>query len=155
MTGLFANQRQINLSSTIQLIEQALRALGHDPAACRLAPRGDDEALWQFAHGSAGTRIQLSKSESASLRISSVVMTLDDQVDRLALYTHLLELNRTLRGLTLALDEDRIELAAERPSRDLDRSEIDDLLTRVSRRADDLDDQLVARFGGHRGRKVP
>ena len=156
MTGLFANQRQINLSSTIQLIEQALRGLGHDPGACRLAPRDDDEALWQFAHGSACTRIQLSKGESSFLRVSSVVMTIDDKVDRLALYTHLLGLNRKLHGLTLAVDDERVELAAERPSRDLDRSEVDDLLTRVSRRADELDDDLVAKFGGIRGaRQTP
>jgi hypothetical protein len=131
MTGLFANQRQINLNSTIQLIEQALRGLGHDPGACRLAPRGDDEALWQFEHGSARTCIQLSKGDASFLRVSSTVMTLDEGVDRLALYGHLLGLNRGLRGLTLAVDEDQVELAAERPSRDLDRSEIDDQIGRA------------------------
>lgn len=154
MTGLFANQRQINLTSTIQLIEQALRGLGHDPDACRLESRDDDEALWQFEHGSARTCIQLSRGESSFLRVASVVMTIDETVDRLALYAHLLGLNRKLHGLAMAVDEDRVELAAERPSRDLDRSEVDDLLTRVSRRADELDDELVAKFGGHRGARA-
>jgi site-specific recombinase len=155
MTELFANQRQINLTSTIQLIEQALRGLGHDPAACRLEALEDEEAAWQFRHGSALTRIQLAKDQGrgqgAFLRVASILLTLDAAVDRLALYTHLLALNRKLHGLTLAVDDDRVELAAERPSRDLDRSEVDDLLTRVSRRADELDDQLIARFGGLRG----
>jgi site-specific recombinase len=153
MTGLFANQREINLTSTVQLIEQALRALGHDPDGCRLEPHGDDDAAWQFRHGSALTRIQLTKghTENPTLRVASIVMTMDAAVDRLALFTHLLALNRQLRGLTLALDGERVELAGERPCRDLDRSEVDDLLTRVSRRADELDDQLVARFGGTRG----
>jgi hypothetical protein len=153
MTGLFANQRQLNLTSTIQLIEQALRGLGHDPDGCRLEPHGDDDAAWQFLHGSALTRIQLTKglSEHAYLRVAAIVMTMNPAVDRLALFGHLLGLNRQLRGLTLALDDQRVELAGERPCRDLDRSEVDDLLTRVSRRADELDDQLVTRFGGHRG----
>ncbi len=155
MTELFANQRHINLTSTIQMIEQALRGLGHDPATCRLEANQDDEATWQFRHGSALTRIELAKDQGhgqgAFLRVASILMTLDAAVDRLSLYTHLLALNRKLHGLTLAVDEERVELAAERPSRDLDRSEIDDLLSRVSRRADELDDELVARFGGRHG----
>ncbi|MEZ4358775.1 MAG: YbjN domain-containing protein [Kofleriaceae bacterium] len=154
MTGLFTNQHQSSLTSTIQLIEQSLRGLGQDPDGCRLEPRGDDEAAWQFRHGSAQTRIQLTRAAgdaTHSLRVAAIVMTLAPEVDRLALYGHLLQQNRQLRGLTLALDEERVELAAERPCRDLDRSEIDDLLLRVSRRADELDDLLVARFGGYRG----
>lgn len=167
MTGLFANQRHLHLTSTIHLIEQALRGLGHDPHGCRLDTDHEEDAAWQFRHGSALTRIELTSglaprarggdglpppgSDDAYLRIASIVMTLDASVDQLALFTHLLRLNRELRGLTLAAQDGRVELAAERPCRDLDRSEIDDLLTRVSRRADELDDQLVARFGGHRG----
>lgn len=165
MTGLFANQRHINLTSTIQLIEQALRGLGHDPSACRLATPSSagaaasdgDEAVWEFRRGSALTRIQLAKGQGrqgAFLRVASIVLTIDGSVDRLALYGHLLTLNRKLQGLTLALDDDQVELAAERPSRDLDRSEVDDLLSRVSQRADELDDELVTRFGGLRGAAV-
>jgi hypothetical protein len=166
MTGLFANQRQLHLTSTIHLIEQALRGLGHDPHGCRLETDGDG-AEWQFRHGSALTRIQLTgeaatgglglgsvvapSGSHAYLRVVSIVMTMDGSVDRLALFARLLGLNRELRGLTLAVEGDRVELAAERPCRDLDRSEVDDLLTRVSRRADELDDLLVAQFGGHRG----
>lgn len=162
MTELFANQRHLQLTSTLRIIEQALRGLGHDPHGCRLDGDGD-EAAWQFRHGSAVTRIeinapsdsgaqgQLETGTGPTLRVASIVMTLDASVDRLALFTHLLELNRGLRGLTLAVLGGRVELAAERPCRDLDRSEVDDLLTRVSRRADELDDALVTRFGGHRG----
>ncbi len=160
MTGLFANQRQLHLTSTVQLIEQALRGLGHDPHGCRLDEgSSDEEAAWQFRHGSALTRIQLASGPPAVpggepcayLRVASIVMTLDDGVDQLALFSHLLAMNRELRGLTLAVHRQRVELAAERPCRDLDRSEVDDLLTRVSRRADELDDLLVSRFGGHLG----
>lgn len=160
MTDLFANQRHLQMTSTLRIIEQALRGLGHDPHGCRLDSDGDD-AAWQFRHGSAVTRIEISAPTAsdamsdaeagATLRVASIVMTLDDSVDRLALFTHLLALNRGLRGLTLAVQDGRVELAAERPCRDLDRSEVDDLLTRVSRRSDELDDALVTRFGGHRG----
>jgi hypothetical protein len=54
-------------------------------------------------------------------------------------------------GNAFAVDRDRVLLVAERSTLDLDRSEILDLIKRVTVTADDHDDQLVAQFGGTLG----
>src|SRR5439155_16271972 len=91
------------------------------------------------------------RPEFTHLRVSSIVMTLDAKVDRAALFAYLLELNLALCGNAFALDGDRVVLVAERSTLDLDRSEIVDVIQRVTSNADHHDDPLVARFGGKLG----
>ena len=150
--ALFANQRETNLASTIKLIEEVLGELGHPPSPAD----GDGEPAavraWRVQRGSAVATVALvPRPEFTHLRISSVVMTLDAKVDRLALFAHLLELNASLCGNAFALAGDRVLLVAERSTLDLDRSELLDLVRRVTKNADDHDDVLVARFGGKLG----
>jgi 5,10-methylenetetrahydrofolate reductase len=78
-------------------------------------------------------------------------MTLDSKVDRAALFAHLLELNVALCGNAFALDGDQVVLVAERSSLDLDRSELVDIIRRVTTNADHHDDLLVSKFGGTLG----
>jgi len=151
--ALFANQRETNLASTVALVEEVLASLGHDPAASRVA---DTTALheWHIAKGSANARVVLvSRTEFTHLRVSAIVMTLDDKVDRAALYAHLLEQNAGLCGAAFATEGDRVLVVTERSTLDLDRSEISDLIVRVTTYADDHDDVLVARFGGTMGER--
>ena len=151
MTSLFANQRETNLASTVALVEQALRTLGHAPAASRAADPSAAHA-WRIVTGSATTRVTvIQRSAFPHLRVSAVVMTLDDRVDRAALFAHLLELNATLCGAAFATDGDQVLLVSERSTLDLDHSEVLDVLERVARYADEHDDVLVARFGGRIG----
>jgi hypothetical protein len=147
--ALFANQREANLQSTIALIEEVLVELGHPPA--RVTVDGTLHA-WRVAHGSASVVVSLvERPQFTHLRISAVVMTLDNQVARAELFAHLLTLNASLCGNAFALEGDRVLLLAERSTLDLDRSEILDLVRRVTRNADDHDDALVAKFGGSLG----
>lgn len=149
--GLFANQREINLASTVALVEEALVELGHPPATVRTK---DGSALhaWQIPKGSSLTRVTLiHRSEFPHLRVCSIVLTLDPHVDRGALFAHLLELNASLCGAAFATDGDQVILLAERSTLDLDRSEVLDLIRRVTTYADEHDDVLVARFGGRIG----
>lgn len=149
---LFANQRETNLASTIKLIEEALVELGHGKEQVHEA--GDPAPLhaWRVRQGSATATVALvPRPEFTHLRISAAVMTLDARVDRPALFAHLLELNRGLCGNAFALDGDRVLIVAERSTLDLDRSEILDLIRRVTTNADHHDDALVARFGGRLG----
>ncbi len=147
--ALFANQRETNLASTLALVEQVLGELGQ--AGHRIADPGALHA-WEIRKGSAITRVQLlSRPEFTHIRVTAVVMTLDGKVDRAAMFAHLLELNAELCGGAFALDGDRILLVNERSTLDLDKSEILDLIDRVTAYADDYDDQLVARFGGTLG----
>lgn len=145
--ALFANQRETNLQSTIALIDEVLGELGHDPAASRV-----DDENWRIKRGSAVTRASLvSRTEFTHLRVASVVMTLDDKVDRAALFAHLLDLNATLCGAAFAVQGDHVLLVSERSTLDLDRSEVRELMRRVTTYADEHDDVLVARFGGRMG----
>lgn len=149
--ALFANQRETNLTSTLALIEDVLRELGHDPAATRNEVPGALHA-WRIVKGSAVTQVTLvSRTEFTHLRVCAVVMTIDGKVDRPALHAHLLELNATLCGAAFATGGDRVLLLSERSTLDLDGSEVRELIKRVTTNADDHDDVLVARFGGTRG----
>ena len=147
--ALFANQRETNLASTIVLVEEVLGELGHDGAASRDATAPN---AWQVRTGSALTRIALvDRTEFTHLRVSSIVMTVDGKVDRPALHAHLLELNAGLCGAAFATEGNYVLLLAERSTLDLDRSEVRELIKRVTTYADDHDDALVAKFGGTMG----
>ncbi|MBA3393493.1 MAG: YbjN domain-containing protein [Deltaproteobacteria bacterium] len=148
---LFANQRESNLASTVSLVEAALSELGHPAPSSRVK---DNHALhaWTIPKGSAMTRVTLiHRSEFTHLRVCATVMTADSAVDRAALHTHLLELNASLCGAAFATDGDQVLLVGERSTLDLDRSEVLDLINRVTTYADDHDDLLVQRFGGKLG----
>lgn len=150
-SGLFANQRETNLASTISLVEAVLEELGHPAANSRIK---DAAALhaWQIPKGSALTRVMLlNRAEFTHLRVCAVVMTCDARVDRPALHAHLLELNASLSGAAFATSGDQVLLLSERSTLDLDKSEVADVIRRVSTVADDHDDVLVARFGGTLG----
>jgi hypothetical protein len=150
-SGLFANQRETNLTSTVALVEAALAELGHSAPASRTK---DAMALhaWQIPKGSSLTKVTLiHRTEFTHLRVCATVMTIDRAVDRAALFSHLLELNTSLCGVAFAASGDQVLLVAERSTLDLDRSEVLDLFQRVTTYADEHDDVLVARFGGRRG----
>ena len=148
---LFANQRETNLASTIALVEEVLREQGHDPGASRASVEGAPHA-WQVRTGSAVTRVTVFPTpDFMHLRVRSVVMTIDATVDRAALFQHLLERNCELWGAAFALERDRVVLGSERSTLDIDRSEVADMIRRVTTYADDHDDALVARFGGRLG----
>ncbi|MDQ3364067.1 MAG: YbjN domain-containing protein [Myxococcota bacterium] len=150
-SALFANHRESNLASTISLVEAALAELGQPSPGSRTK---DATALhaWKIPQGSAITRVLLlHRSEFTHLRVCATVMTVDDRVDRPALHAHLLELNASLCGAAFAVDGDRVLLVGERSTLDLDRSEVLELIRRVTTYADDHDDVLVARFGGALG----
>jgi hypothetical protein len=148
---LFANQRETNLASTIALVEEVLREQGHDPGATRTKVHGAPHA-WEIRTGSAVTRVTIFPTpDFTHLRVRSVVMTLDAAIDRAALFQHLLERNADLWGAAFALEHDKVVLVSERSTLDLDRSEVADMIRRVTTYADDHDDALVARFGGRLG----
>lgn len=147
-SGLFANQRETNLTSTIALVERVLEDMGHPAPNSRIK---DAQALnaWEIPKGSALTRVLLlNRAEFTHIRVCAVVMTLDATVDRAALHAHLLDLNAALSGAAFATDGDHILVLSERSTLDLDKSEVVELIKRVSTCADDHDDVLVARFGG-------
>ena len=149
--ALFANQREANLSSTIALVEEVLGELGY-PAETARTNDGSAANAWRIAKGSATSLVTLvDRAEFTHIRVCATVMTLDGHVDRTALFAHLLELNAGIAGAAFATHGDHVLLLSERSTLDLDRSEVLDLVRHVMTSADDHDDVLVARFGGHIG----
>jgi len=149
--GLFDNQREVNLTSAVTMIEDVLIELGHFVNDCR-----DEVASarrsWRIKRGSAAVRISLvDRDDFTHLRVASAMMTLDDAVDRAALFGHLLALNAELCGAAFAVRGTAVLVIGERSTLDLDRSEVFDLIERVTSTADDHDDVLVSRFGGTLG----
>src|SRR5580692_7031031 len=133
--ALFANQREANLASTITLVEDVLGEL-YGPPPRRIDGVAPLLHAWRVEQGSAVATIGLiARPEFTHLRVSSVVITLDDKVDRRALFAHLLELNTNLCGNAFALEGDRVLLVAERSTLDLDRSELVELVKRVTTNA--------------------
>ncbi|MBP9085808.1 MAG: YbjN domain-containing protein [Kofleriaceae bacterium] len=152
--ALFSNQRQTNVRSSVALIERVLAQLGHKDCA-QPNPAVGELTTWRLRHGSAAIEISLlDRQPMPHVRVSAVVMTLDAKVDRPMLFAHLLETNFELVGAAFALVGDRIVLIAERPTLDLDYSEMTDILNRVLHTADHFDDQLVEEFGGTLGEKA-
>ena len=149
--ALFANQRETNLQSTVALVEEVLRELGHDPQATRQT--GTDALhAWRIVKGSAVTLVTLAnRTLFTHLRVCSVVMTIDDKVDKNALYAHLLELNANLCGAAFAIESNKVLMMSERSTLDIDRSEVRETIRRVTTYADDHDDALVGTFGGAMG----
>lgn len=151
--SLFANEREANLESTVTMIEAVLIDLGHFVNDCRRIRVGSVHA-WTIQKGSASIAIDLmNHTDFWRVRVSAVVMTMDDKLDRLALYERLLTLNAAeVTGAAFALKDEEVHLVCERSTLDLDRSELDELVSVVRNFADDFDDKLVEEFGGTLGR---
>lgn len=150
--GLFDNERESNLVSTTAMIEDVLVELGHFINNCRVDHEGSHNA-WRIQRGSAEVLLALVDADDfVHLQAAATVMTLDDEVNREALYGRLLQLNESrLCGIAFALHGNQVRLVAERSTRDLDRSEVYALVASLQRNADELDDALVEEFGGALG----
>ena len=154
-SGLFGNQREVNLTSTVMMIEDVLLELGYFLNECRDDVPGLRRS-WRIRKGSATVRISLvDRDDFTHLRVASAVLTIDEAVDRGALFANLLAHNIELCGAAFAVRGDTVLVVSERSTLDLDRSEVLELVSRVTAYADDHDDMLVARFGGTLGGDLP
>ncbi len=152
--GLFENRREATVNSTAAMVEDVLIALGHFVNECR-ADTAEVIRGWRVTKGSASIRISLIDGGADQLpviRVISPVMTTDARVDIGKLYRRLLSLNYSdIKGAAFATFQNEVLLVAERSILDLDRSEVHDLILRVSNYADRYDDLLVDEFGGRMG----
>jgi hypothetical protein len=150
--GLFANQRQANLESTTAMIEDVLVELGHVLEKAR-AQFPECERAWRISKGSATVEIALlARGEAGWLQVSASVMTPGARTDQAALWRKVLVLNaERAQSASFALRGNTVVLIGQRPTLDLDRSEVLALIETVSTDADQYDDELVREFGGRRG----
>ena len=147
--SLFANEREANLLSTVAMVEDVLIEFGHFVNECRRDRVGSAHA-WAFQKGSATIAIDLVEHPASwRLRVSAIVMTTNDTVDKLGLYEQLLTLNAVeVTGAAFAIQGSEVLLLSERNTIDLDRSEVRDLVLIVRTFADEYDDKLVDQYGG-------
>lgn len=140
------------------VVESALRTLGLVPEEI-LVSRPDAECAWAMKRGSARALVALVTREltgqpAQHLRVVAPVLAFADEgseVPREALFLRVLELNAAgLAACAFGVLGDSIVLVSERPTRDLDESEVLYAIRQVAALADVFDDQLVASFGGRR-----
>jgi hypothetical protein len=148
---LFSNKQEANLRVCIQMVEDAITALGHVPDDSRI-DSPDDLPAWRVQKGSAAVYVQLGISgESNVLRVTAPVLKMAPDVNEPRLFRRLLELNGSkVAGAAFGIRDDHVVLVAERTTIDLDPSEVMDIIKRVEDFADHYDDVLVDEFGGRR-----
>jgi hypothetical protein len=151
-SGLFENQVEVNLESTTAMIEDVLVELGHVVDKARVE-FPECERAWRVGKGSATIEIALLVREEAGwVQVCASVMTPGPRTDQAALWRKALLLNAERPAIaSFALRGDTVVLIGQRPTLDLDRSEVHALIETVSTDADHYDDVLVGQFGGRRG----
>lgn len=140
--GLFDSDA--NLRSAGALVEEALAALGHDAASARVEPGLE----WKVPGKHAAVTIRLAQRDGKNvLRVRAPVLTPPKFAP--GLHKELLELNAgAVYGAAFALDEAGVIALSERPTDDLDRSEVVDLIERVAHCVDEHAPGLAKRHGG-------
>lgn len=151
--GLLSRKTPKGLDSVAKMVEVVIRELGLDPQASRLTLKGEGQA-WGLMKGSAELFIYLipGEDEGQSLQVVAPVIQLpEDRAVHPRLFRRLLELNAlVLSGAAFGVKEDIVVLVADRSTRDLNQSEVRDMVLRVGHFADLYDDELVVQFGGRR-----
>jgi len=137
----------------VDLVEQAIRGLGIDPAASRTEREG--HVAFAMRRGSARILAAIhgptAELGGGRLRVVAPVVRLPGNDREAALCRRLLEANATeLVGAAFAISGQEVVVVAERGVRDLDASEVDAMIRTVGRVADRYDDELATAFGAVR-----
>jgi hypothetical protein len=128
------------------MVQQVLVSIGIDPDQSRL--NVDNGYGWNFRYGSAIIEVYIHRNdEGAYFQVLAPIMHLP-QAGLLPLYRRMLELNLQLTSAALGTFNDAVYIFSERPLDGLDAVEISSNISRAASYADDLDNKLVAEFGG-------
>lgn len=133
-------------------VEQILASIGKDPVRNRM--QTDSGYGWSFPQGSAVIEVFVAQKDGIGyLQVLSPIMHLPIS-GLLPLYRRLLELNLQLTNAALGVYLDVVYVFSERPLEGLDGNEANQIINLVMNYADELDDKLVAEFGGRLYSKV-
>ena len=138
------------------LVEDVIRGLGVDPAKA-LAKEDAEQSMWTLRRGSAPILITLGARPGPPageirtfLRVASPVLTIPEGSNE-PLFRHLLELNAAgLANAAFGIIDQRVVAVSERPTEDLQKGEIDQIVRHLAAVADTYDDRLKAQFGAPR-----
>ncbi len=134
------------LARSAAMVQQVLLSIGIDPDQSRLSV--DSGYGWNFRYGSAIIEVYIHRNEEgAYFQVLAPIMHLP-QAGLLPLYRRMLELNLQLTSAALGTYNDAVYIFSERPLDGLDAVEVSSTISRAASYADDLDNKLVAEFGG-------
>jgi len=141
------------VSRAAKTVLSVLKGLDIDAAANEV-PASQGGMAWQISRGSADVMIALNppaqEGGAGRLRVVSPIVRFDGEPPR-ELMVRLLELNGVkLPGIAFGIIGGTVVLVAERSAADLDRSEVQEILSSIGFYADKYDDMLVEEFGGTR-----
>jgi hypothetical protein len=136
------------------LVEEVVKGLGVDPRVA-LAKEEGGTASWTLQRGSAPILITVTsrpgppKGDVATyLRVVSPVFALPASGPHEAIFRHVLELNAAgLANAAFGVIDQRIVAVSERPTEDLQKAEVDQMVRHLAAVADTFDDRLKAQFG--------
>lgn len=154
----FDNRQEANLHACEQMVEGVLGHMGVDAEKSRLPRRTDDGGPgWGLLCGSAHVYVFLTSSATSSDNYIHVVAPVFRPSEpSAALWQRLLELNaRALTGAAFGLRDGEVVVGTDRPTIDLNRSEVEDMIRRIGEYADLYDDALTREFGGTRHCDLP
>lgn len=151
--SVFEDEVQQEILRAARLVEETITALGIDAASVRMPAPGGGRA-WSLMRGSAAVAIFLRAprpgEDSPFLRVVSPIVVID-KASEAPLFRRLLELNASgLGSVAFGVHDQRVVAVSERPTRDLDPSEVRYILQVVGAVADHYDDELTRLFGGTR-----
>jgi len=146
------NEPQSEFNRAVKVVEAVLSGLGLDPNQSRLATT-DGSTAFTLLRGSAEVLVFLSPAKNDGpnfIRIISPIWRLPTE-NQPAVLRKLLEMNaRDLFGTAFGLMGDDTVLVSERSTKDMERSEVEEILQNIGAAADYFDDWLVQQFGGTR-----
>jgi hypothetical protein len=133
-------------------VEQILAAASIDPTRSRM--QTESGYGWAFQRGSARIEVYVSEQDGVGyIQVLAPLLHLPIN-GLLPLYRRLLELNLQLTNAALGVYLDVVYVFNERPLQGLDGDEANQIINLVAAYADDLDDKLIAEFGGRLYAKV-
>ncbi len=152
---LFDDQAESDYQRAVSFVESTVKALGVDPARCRVNVSGSGDAF-SLRRGSASMLVTLQHGKDAddegTIRIvAPIVMLPSEPTKEHALLRKLLHLNaKDLTGAAFALQDGQVVVVTERSVEDLDASEVEQMIRSLGRVADRFDDALASEFGVQR-----
>lgn len=139
-------QSGANLRPYADTVEQILLSIGVDSVQARMNIQNGYG--WNFQRGSALIEIYISQQENTGyIQVLSPIIHLP-QTGLLPLYRRLLELNLQLTNAAFGVYLDVVYIFSERPLDGMDATEANAIISMVAAYADEMDDKLVAEFGG-------
>jgi hypothetical protein len=139
---------QTEPEKTTAMIQELLESFGFNPAE-HLMSESEGQIVYGLTRGSAQLYIILNNDTAGAwVQVISPILGLPPEDQRLDCYEALLKLNAgSLVNCALGIENDKICIGSDRSTKDIQASELHDMVLCVSKFADDLDDMLAEKYG--------